>query len=36
MSYILQVHFPYAGPWGQAMTEAMEGMAGSVKIAPAM
>ncbi|MCA9158411.1 MAG: YdhR family protein [Planctomycetales bacterium] len=30
MSYILQVDFPYTGPWGQAMAEAMEGLARSI------
>ena len=30
MSYILQVDFPYTGPWGQDMAEAMEGLARSI------
>lgn len=36
MSYILQVDFPYAGPWGQAMTEAMEGLARSIAEEPGL
>ncbi|KAA3638894.1 MAG: monooxygenase [Proteobacteria bacterium] len=34
MSYILQVDFPYTGPWGQAMTEAMDGLARSIAEEP--
>ena len=34
MSYILQVDFPYAGPWGEAMAEAMEGLARSIAEEP--
>lgn len=30
MSYMLQVDFPYAGPWGEAMAEAMKGLAHSI------
>ncbi|MFT0851287.1 hypothetical protein VRY85_10955 [Achromobacter sp. F4_2707] len=29
MSYILQVDFPYSGPWGDEMVTAMEGLAQS-------
>lgn len=36
MSYILQVDFPYAGPWGQAMTEAMAGLARSIAEEPGL
>lgn len=36
MSYILQVDFPYAGPWGQAMSEAMEGLARSIAEEPGL
>ena len=34
MSYILQVDFPYSGPWGQSMVEAMEGLAHSITEEP--
>ena len=27
MSILLQVDFPFAGPWGKAMTEALQGLA---------
>ena len=30
MSILLQVDFPYAGPWGEAMSEAMRGLAESI------
>ena len=30
MSYILQVDFPYTGPWGPEMTAAMDGLARSI------
>ena len=36
MHYILQVDFPYAGPWGQAMTEAMTGLAQSIATEPGL
>ena len=36
MSYILQVDFPYTGPWGEAMTEAMEGLARSIAEEPGL
>ena len=36
MSYILQVDFPYSGPWGQAMVEAMEGLARSIAEEPGL
>ncbi len=36
MNYILQVDFPYAGPWGQAMAEAMEGLARSIAEEPGL
>ncbi len=36
MSYILQVDFPYGGPWGQAMAEAMEGLARSIAEEPGL
>ena len=36
MSYILQVDFPYAGPWGKPMVEAMEGLARSIAEEPGL
>lgn len=36
MSYILQVDFPYAGPWGQDMSEAMESLAHSIAEEPGL
>jgi hypothetical protein len=36
MNYLLQVDFPYAGPWGQAMTEAMEDLARSIAEEPGL
>lgn len=30
MAYILQVDFPYSGPWGEEMAKAMEGLAQSI------
>ena len=36
MSYILQVDFPYAGPWGQPMVEAMESLARSIAKEPGL
>ena len=36
MSYILQVDFPYTGPWGEAMAEAMTGLAHSIAEEPGL
>jgi len=36
MSYILQVHFPWPGPWGDEMTAAMEGLALSIAQEPGL
>lgn len=36
MSYILQVDFPYSGPWGDEMTQAMEGLALSIASEPSL
>ena len=36
MSYLLQVDFPYTGPWGAAMTEAMDGLARSIAEEPGL
>ena len=36
MSYILQVDFPYTGPWEQALAEAMEGLARSIADEPGL
>ncbi|MCD9452081.1 YdhR family protein, partial [Yersinia pestis] len=36
MSYILQVDFPYTGPWGNEMTKAMEGLARSIAEEPGL
>lgn len=36
MSYILQVDFPYSGPWGHEMTEAMEDLAHSIAKEPGL
>ena len=36
MNYILQVDVPYAGPWGQEMTEAMDGLARSIALEPGL
>jgi hypothetical protein len=36
MSYLLQVDFPYTGPWGPAMVEAMEGLARSIAQEPGL
>lgn len=30
MGYVLQVDFPYTGPWGDEMTQAMKGLASSI------
>ncbi|KFK96593.1 MULTISPECIES: monooxygenase [unclassified Serratia (in: enterobacteria)] len=34
MYYILQVDFPYTGPWGTAMHQAMEELARSISLEP--
>ena len=34
MSYILQVDFPYTGPWGHEMAAAMDGLARSIANEP--
>jgi len=36
MSYILQVDFPYSGPWGDEMTQVMEGLAVSITSEPGL
>ena len=36
MAILLQVDFPYAGPWGQAMTEGMRGLAESIAQEPGL
>lgn len=36
MRYILQVDFPYTGPWGQEMSEAMDGLARSIAEEPGL
>ena len=36
MNCLLQVDFPYSGPWGQAMAEAMEGLARSIAEEPGL
>ena len=36
MSYILQVDFPYTGPWGQEMAAAMDGLARSIATEPGL
>src|SRR5690606_4590465 len=36
MSYILQVDFPYAGPWGHEMTKVMDGLARSIADEPGL
>ena len=30
MSVLLQVDFPYPGPWGEQMSQAMQGLAESI------
>jgi hypothetical protein len=35
MPVLLQVDFPFAGPWGDAMTEALKGLAESIAKSPA-
>ena len=36
MSVLLQVDFPFAGPWGEAMTEALRGLAESIANEPGL
>ena len=36
MSVLLQVDFPFAGPWGEAMTEALRGLAESIAEEPGL
>ena len=36
MSYILQVDFPYPGPWGDQMTKTMEDLARSIAEEPGL
>ena len=36
MSILLQVDFPYGGPWGDAMSEAMRGLAESIAGEPGL
>lgn len=36
MSVLLQVDFPYSGPWGEAMSEAMKGLAESIAQEPGL
>ncbi len=36
MSYVLQVDFPYPGPWGRDMAEAMEDLARSIAEEPGL
>lgn len=36
MPYLLQVDFPYQGPWGDAMTTAMRGLAESIANEPGL
>lgn len=36
MTVLLQVDFPYQGPWGQAMSEAMSGLAQSIANEPGL
>ena len=36
MSVLLQVDFPFAGPWGEAMTEALRGLAESIAQEPGL
>ena len=36
MSVILQVDFPFQGPWGEAMSEAMNGLAQSIAQEPGL
>ena len=36
MPYILQVDFPYTGPWGEEMTQAMDALARSIADEPGL
>ena len=36
MSVLLQVDFPYSGPWGAQMSEAMKGLAESIAHEPGL
>jgi len=36
MAYLLQVDFPFSGPWGQDMTAAMTGLAQSIAEEPGL
>ena len=36
MSYILQVDFPFQGPWGNEMTSALRGLAESIAKEPGL
>lgn len=36
MSYLLQVDFPYQGPWGDEMTTALRGLAESIANEPGL
>ncbi|WP_370679601.1 monooxygenase [Comamonas sp. GB3 AK4-5] len=36
MPYLLQVDFPYQGPWGDAMTATMRGLAESIANEPGL
>lgn len=36
MAYLLQVDFPYQGPWGNEMTTAMSGLAQSIAQEPGL
>lgn len=36
MPYLLQVDFPYQGPWGDEMTSAMSGLAQSIAQEPGL
>jgi hypothetical protein len=36
MAVLLQVDFPYSGPWGDEMTQAMEGLAQSIATEPGL
>lgn len=36
MAFILQVDFPFAGPWGDEMAEALAPLAGSIALEPGL
>lgn len=36
MPVLLQVDFPFSGPWGPAMTEALQGLAASIAQEPGL